>query len=126
MKKLIAVTLISLLGVFALAAQGTVEGRYDQVSMIKFEDGEEVDYWDFFKEMFELTEEPFPESYIEFLKDGKFTLVFLGESEKGTFKQNGNTITIILDNTESTLTIEGNRITFVHKDEGKFVYEKRK
>ena len=126
MKKAIAVSLICLLGIFTLAAQGTVEGRYDQVSMIKFEDGEEVEYWDFFKEMFELTNEPFPESYIEFLKDGKFKLVFLGESEEGTFRQNGNTIIITMDNTESKLTIEGNRIIFVYQDEGKFVYEKRR
>ena len=126
MKKIIAVTLISLLGVITLAAQETVEGRYDQISMIKFEDGDEVEYWDFFKEIFELTNEPFPESYIEFLKDGRIKLVFLGESEEGTYRQNGNIITITIDDTESRLTIEGNRITFVHQDEGKFVYEKRK
>ena len=126
MKKAIAVTLISLLGIFNLAAQstGTVEGRYDLVSMTNIEDGVEIDYWEVIKELYAMAGEGIPDHYIEFLNGGIVKLVTPDESSEGTFKQNGNTLTITMNDITYTVAIEGNRIIF-EINNGKMIYEKK-
>jgi len=127
MKKAIALLLVLILVVSILTAcGGNVSGKYTLKEMSWGEEGKLQKWEDIIKELKEDVGEDFDESkvefYLEFLKDSKFKMVSsLGsetQTEEGTFKVDGKTITLTNpsadeDNKDLVGTIDGSKITFV-------------
>ena len=110
MKKILAIALVYIFAISLLAGCGgspsetnmALAGKYTLTSMEM--DGE--DATPFFSELGMNTDD----TYIEFLSGGKFNMKFVGEEAEGTFKVNGNTVTLTSEDEDLDIIIEGNRL----------------
>jgi len=105
-----------------------LSGKYLAYEMTQ--DGEIIKWTDYVKEIKEMYDEyemKYSDSdfafYLEFLKDGKCKMVFMGDSEEGTFKVDGKNISITFDGETQTGKINGNKI-IIEADDVKVVFQK--
>ena len=65
-------------------------------------------------------------TYMEFSYGDSFRLVMFGEEEAiGTFKLEGNTLTLTAEGGSSTATVSGKKITWTYDGGGDLIFEKK-
>ena len=118
MKKIIALLLAAAFCGIMFAGCGDAEdkldGRYWLNSMES--DGETYNLEAMAEEMGEDLED-LSNWYIEFSDGDKLKVNMAGESEEGTFKVSGDTVTLTIDGDDQTGTIDGDKITLGFDDE---------
>ena len=136
MKKIIAVLLVLMFCVSILSAcGGGLSGKY-VLTQITNEEGKLVSLEDYVKAekamyeeydmLDEFDESVYEGSYVEFLKDDKYKMVKFGDaSEEGTFKVDGKTVELTVDDETVKGTIDGKKITFDYGEDYKVVFEKK-
>lgn len=113
MKKKILITVLCVVMVFAFAACGgskSLEGKWTITSMMM---GDQ-DYLQLAKDMAEATGEEFNVDemvFIEFEKDGNFTISLDGEAEDGTYEVDGKTVTMTINDEPQKATLDGDTLT---------------
>lgn len=104
MKKFFAILLASIM-VMSLVACGGTKTKYNATSMSFY--GYEMS-WE---------EVGGGECYMELSTDGSFTFVFDGETSSGTYTQNGENISYIVNGNETSGTLSGTKLTFDYTEE---------
>ena len=120
MKRLIAILLILIFSAAMLTACGDEDagltGTYRLTEVT--EGGETLDASLLLEFGLDISE-----FYVEFLDNSRFRMVTFDESEEGTYKLDGNTLTLSADGETIPATINNNAIT-IELDETIMVFEK--
>ena len=121
MKKISVLFLVILVSMFfaGVSYGATLTGKYKAMTLLDDKGQVDMDFQAVFKEA-GLGADAI---HIEFMSGGKCKMVAEAENTEGTFKVDGKTVTITLDDSQMKGTIDGSKIIF-EEDDGKMVFEK--
>ena len=123
---LTALTVFMMLGlVLTLAAcsSSSLSGRYVIVNIL--DDPEGTTFAEMKQDYDEINEKITDYFYIEFQKDGRFTLVLFGHEEaQGVYLLDGKTLTLTSGGESVQATLKGGKITYDYETGAKLIFKK--